>query len=501
MAFASDLISRLRQRVKDERVGRVAFRLLCDDPSATDCLVSVTEAGLLTVRPLNARRATTVSVDLSDPSYGTVRLLFDYLASMPGYQVVAERDMVDSWPSMDLRLVGELSCRAQAVALRHHMFSDEELLSITDDAARQHNVNYTAVTVPEEEGSFVLQLSEVICLRRLAQDSSRRRNLEFTTDQLIALADSLRADYDATVLRQRRALPVPTTLDEGTSGTKDIVVTSAYRRRPRWGAASPVAAAQPMHAPMLNDPAASDVEDVAVRLSWERPRDSQFYALELWRDTRPGIERPVSFAHSITDAMAVQRLTERRAYTARLCFRTTAPASGTNRVATVRNPARDDGALPGRGQLVSSFVDVGYTTMGGTEAFGPDTAPPLEPVTTYYYKLFAVSNTGEVSESREVTATTLAARARFDKDAPFDVLSGPAGTLVTAAGVNFHAGMTLTIGGKAVGSLTVVSATSITFTVPTFLNDASKDILHDVVLTSSTGLLDVITNGFTVSSS
>jgi hypothetical protein len=490
MALAFDLISRLRRVLKDERVGRIAFRLACVDRSASDCLLGVSEGGQLTTQPINARTARSLAVDLHDPSYGTVRRLYDYLAAQPGYQVVAELGMLDEFPSSGLRVVGSLSCLHDAVPLKHHIFSDDELEEILDDACRRHNVSYTASTVPDPESPFVLVLAHADALRRLASDAARRRGLEFTPDQLLDLAFNLERQYRDDTSRQRRALPVAKPLDSADPGQGEIVISQSFRRRHRHGLMSPTAAAQPPTVPVLREPSGLDAEDVKVTVRWTRNKDVGFYAYELWRDTRPNIERPHA-VHSITDPAQLLRQSVRRPSTARLCMRSVGPN-------TINDRAHAAGLMflsEDAGQIVTEFVDVGYSSDAANE-FGPDSAPPLEPLTTYYYRLFVISANNEVVGSNEIVVTTLTMRALLATTSPLSVTSGPAGTAVTITGSGFHAGMTVTLGGKPVGSLVVASATSASFTVPAFVNSQALNISHDLVVTSETGLVDVMANAF-----
>jgi hypothetical protein len=150
------------------------------------------------------------------------------------------------------------------------------------------------------------------------------------------------------------------------------------------------------------------------------------------------------------------------------------------------------------GQLVTTFTDVGSKEPWPSTApnQGAMMAPPIEPNTTYYYRMFIVSLNYEVVGSNVVFAHTLPLRAMLSESAPLTPLSAYAGDVITLAGLRFATGMTITIGGVPC-PVTIASPTSATVVMPTFLNPLAVGVAYDVVLTSSTGLTDVYAQGVT----
>lgn len=484
-----DLVSQLRQRLNDERVGRIAFRLQCNDSNASECLIQLSSAGVLTTSVIRAREATSLTVDLTDPAFNTVRKLYEHLATKKGYVVQAERDMENERPAIDLRIVGSLSCLGIAVPFRHHIFSDQELENLLSQACRRHNVSYTPATVPPQEEEFVLMLAQAQANRTLASDAAKRAGMEFTVDQLLGLANSQEKAYNEDVKRQHRVLPVARPMDEATYDRGEVVTTQSYRRSNRTGWQAPISAALYPVAPILSAEE-HHIEDVKVTLSWTRNRDNSFYAYELWRDTRPNIERP-SDVQLVTDVPAVLHDSVKRPYTAKLVFRSTGPHSSRAGVGTIAILSEQGG------QTVVGFTDTGFT-VENPNGLGPATAPPLEPDTVYYYKLFVINLNDEVVGSNEVTVKTLLQRPLFSSSNPEPAAptSGPAGTVVTLRGTGFTANMKCTVGGKVV-TPTFVNSTTVTIVIPAFANPNALNLRHDIVIEHETnGLIDVLANGF-----
>ena len=196
-----------------------------------------------------------------------------------------------------------------------------------------------------------------------------------------------------------------------------------------------------------------------MTLEWTKNAEQQFYAYELWRDTRPGIRRPAKQAGQVTSKLVHK-------------------STSTNE--------------PGQaGQLCTRVTDEG--TGIGMAGFP---APPLEPSTTYYYRVFTVGISGESAGSNEVMVTTKGLHPRLQESNALSVTAGPAGTVVELRGTSFVAGMTATFGGKPV-VVTYVSATRATIVVPTFGNPAAVNVQHDVVIFDPVSqLFDVLVGGF-----
>lgn len=492
MSISDSLVAQLRRRIFDERVGRAALRFACVDEAATDCLIAITAAKHLTTNVLNGRTAKALDVDLRSQKLDTVKLLAEFLQAQPGYQVITEPDFEPGHPSADLEVVGSLSILGQAVPLKHHLFSDKELEEVLANAVRRHNLSYTIETVPLNEQVFVLMLAHVEVNRILAGDSARRRNIEMSVDKLLEVADSIEKSYLGDIQRQQRAVPVPT-FDEGDVGQGDVVVGNFSRRSPRNGFWAPMSSKGVLQAPELFPFSPDDVEDTKITVHWKRNRDERFYAYELYRDTVPQVERPPSLV-ALPQGPETLRQSVKRPFTAKLVFRSFGSHSNKDNVgwATFVEQA---------GQLITDFVDIGTGDLppsGARQVAGADTAPPIEPETTYYYRLYIITLNYEVAGSNVISAKTRTLRALMDPftgSGPLVPSSGAAGDIIALKGQRFHTGMTLTVGGKPV-TLTILDTENATFPAPTFSNPAAANTLYDVVLTSTNGLKDVFAQGF-----
>ena len=477
------LVAQLRRRIMDERVGRTSFRLSCTDEAASDCLVAISAASVFTTTAYNARKAQNLSFDLTTFPTDTVKGLVEALQAAPGYEVICEQDFDPQHPAEDLSVVGSMSILGEATSFRHHLFSDSELLEVLDSACKRHNVAYTPETVPENEYVFVLMLAHSEACRRLASDSAKRRNLEQSAEQLLEVARDLEDSYSRDTRRQQRAIPVPK-VDEEDIKQGDIVIGTISRRSLRSGLFTPMANDGLVSAAVLEEPNPDlDIEDIKIRLRWKRNTNLRFHAYELWRDTQPNVERPSVIS---ADANRLQRDQIKQPYTSCLVFRSLSSNASSGNVGWAASSAQS-------GQLITTYVD-SAAPAGSSDGGTP--APPLEPSTTYYYRLFIISLNNEVYGSNVVGLKTKSMRALLSAP-PLAVAPavGPAGTEVTFKGTNFHTGMTITLGGKPV-TLTVVDAQTATGQVPTFYNPAAADSLYDVVLTSSNGLRDVLLQGF-----
>ena len=491
MPVPSSLVAQLRRRLKDERAGRTAFRFACVDQGATDCILQISRAGMLTTSCMNARQAVNLSLDLiNDARFVSVRQLFEYLNSQPGYACTVERDMDADHPASDIQLVGVTSCLNQAVPLRHHIWSDDELAEFTDLAARRHNVGYTGSIVPTPEETFVLMLAQAEAYRDLAGDAAKRNSLDYTAEQCLEMASNLESSYRMDIQRQGRALPVPVPMDEADVGRGEVITTNSYRRSLRTGWMAPIGATLDPTAVILD---IMSVEDTKIVLKWSMNRDIEFYAYELWRDTAPGVERPRDVS-TMTDVPSVLHDTVKRVYTSKLVMRSAGPHSIRERVGTIAILSEQGG------QTITSFVDTGFTSED-PRGLGPATAPPLEPGLTYYYRMFIVGLNDVVTGSNEVYATTLPQRPLFAKSLSLDKTAGPAGTVVTITGTNFPTGMLGKFGDKPV-AITVVNTTTATFVVPTFTNPNFVGLRYDIVIQDpNTKLIDVLGNGFMLTAS
>lgn len=473
MSISQSLVAQLRRRIMDERVGRTAFRFSCVDEAATDCFVSISSAKVLTTNALNARSADNLSIDLTANAYKTIKLLVEYLNTRAGYQAVVEQEFEPNHPSDDLEVVGSMSIVGHAASLRHHLFSDSELLEVLDNACRRHNVSYTPETVPRNEEIFILMLAQAEVNRRLAGDAAKRRGIETSVDQLLAVARDLESAYTADTRRQMRAIPVPK-FDEEATHTGDVVVGQFSRRSLRSGFFSPMAAEGLISAAKLDEPNPEDAEDTKILVHWRRNSDLRFYAYELWRDTSEVVERNVGAMNASEGQLLRDQV--KRPTTSKIVFRSYGGNSNKDNIgfATFVEQA---------GQLITAFIDDG-------------TVEPIEPDATYYYRLFIIGLNYEVVGSNTICVKTKGLRALLNKLAPIAPVQGNAGTLVTMNGTNFATGLGVSLGGKAAVPVTIIGPTQATFVIPTFNNPAAVEHLYDVVVTSANGLRDVLAKGF-----
>lgn len=493
MATSVSLVAQLRRRIKDDRVGRTAFRLACNDSNASECLLSLTESGRLTTTVINGRDAKALNVDLTDFRYDTIRKLVEYLKLQDGYECIPEQDYNPDHPSIDIKVMGSMDIQNEACPFAHHLFSDSELYEILKKACQRHNISYLPETTPENEYEFVLMLATAMVQRELARDAAKRKGLETSVTELLAAADAEERAYSGDVRRQQRVIPTPK-FQEDDTGTGDVVVGSVYRRSGRNGYNAPLASAMGPTVPVLEEPGTEDVEDVKVTLRWKRNHDLNFHGFELWRDTVPNVRRPPD-RQLVTDPPQLLRLSTKLPYTAKLVYRAHGPNLARDRVGFSTFSESS-------GQLVCQFVDTGLS-QDRWPTDGAGAAPSLEPETTYYYRLFVQSLNGEWTASNTVAATTLAMRALMKSPKPLSPDYGPSGTLVTVLGSGFT-GLTsgsppggVTLGGKPVQSLIIVSDSVLTFVVPVFKNPNASVGRMDLVLVSpNTGLIDVYANAF-----
>lgn len=474
------LVSLLRKRLSDVRHNRVAFTFALVDQSASDGEIEI-KYGNLRTNITNSVQADDLLINLSDLGVDTVGGLVDFLKTKPGYALTEDRQIDREHPSIDLAVIGFGDFgRRSPVTVAHRRWSDSELLGLIAEGVQRHNISYTPATVPENEFQFVLNLANALALRQLANNAVKRQGLDSTVEDLIKLAESYERAYKDDRKRQERAIPVPTIRDDDV-GEGDIVQGEMFRRSGRTGFVSPMSANLPPEPPEFFEPLDEDIRDTSIRLRWKRPRDYDFYAVEVWRDTKEDVRR----SRSGTLARNPTALTReaQAVTTSKLVFQTFGANSNFDSVSFAT-------FLEEFGQLITSFIDgVDSTTIrSGVKAL------PLEPETSYYYRLYIVDLNYEIVDSQTIRATTKRMRARADETTPLDVVQGPlgGGTAVTMTGTRFHDGMQVKLGDKLVNNLAVVNPTTATFTSPEYINDQIVNSQLDLVIISDTGLEDIL---------
>lgn len=463
------LLRLLRARLVDDRHSRLSFVLRVDDRAARSATVEIANGSLRT-SVAGASRADDLGISLFDSQVATIRGLIDYLNMRPGYVAEADRQYDGDHPSSDLRIEGLFgNLLGNGVAFYHRRFSDAELFDILKSACTRHNITYSPENVPEGEHQFVLAFAHSEALRVLATNAAKRRGLSETVQDLLAISDSLERSNQADVRRQQRAVPVPE-VAASKIGAGDIILGQVSRQSLRTGMRGPIASALPPDRPVLHEPAYEDVEDTSVRLTWDRMRTPDLLCFEIWRDVREDVRRQQT----------------RRPSTSRMVYR----SQNSTARAMFRTVAFD---MASHSNLRTEYTD-GIENESGVR----DRVLPLDPDTTYYYRLYAINTQGEMVDSDVIGVTTKPMRAQLADTSPLDVLYGPleGGTEITFTGSNFHEGMTIHLGDKLVTELTIVSATEATGLSPAYNNSAMDGVSVDVVVTSTTGLAHVTQEAF-----
>lgn len=520
----SDLGSKLRSRLSDERAGVAAFTL----QATPNCKYAYLEIanGIMTVtveQPSQGLQS--VRFYLSDPRYDTVRKLANEFDKLIGYTVVPDTAMIGAHPSQDLRIDGVPDIHKAAYQLRHHIFSDEELNNILIEAITLHNPNYTSTSsVPNAEHPYVIMKACAHAYRILASDSAKRKGLDTDAKTFLALSRDMEEQYTRDHRRQERILPAPKA-DESAMGAGDAVNGMMFRRSLRAGYNASYRNSLPPVPPQLFDPSDDDVEDVQVRLRWSQNREQSFSYYEVWRDTQPVVERciagrltneyPVNSINNVVDPGPDLPISTQysRATTSKQVLGVSA---GANRI----SPVFDGFFFWTAAELAGSNI-VNATFIDGLIFNNPGTGldsllgEPLEPEMTYYYRVYALNWNGEVVPSKVLKVTTKPIRAKFARMIPsnsanaqlagnaISPLQGPiaGGTTITILGTDFPAtGLMVTLGGKPCTDIVIVSSTELTCQSPAFVNTDFIGQQLDIVLLSPTSLKDIALRAWTYTS-
>jgi hypothetical protein len=224
---------------------------------------------------------------------------------------------------------------------------------------------------------------------------------------------------------------------------------------------------------------------------------------ELWRDTQPQVERCISgrLAAAGTSAQLPTETQFSRSSTSKQVYGT-GQGSGVSPVFDgFTFGTRAD--LSGSGVSSPCFIDgiVSNNPAGGTSA---TLGEPLEPGTTYYYRLYIRNINGEMTPSDVLRVQTRAQRALFARNANGTLSSScisptsgtiAGGTSVTITGTGFTQGCVLKINGK-VCTITSLSSTQLVVTTPGQTNASFVGRYLDVVLESPNGLKDIVLSGW-----
>lgn len=462
-----NVINLLRGRLSDDSASKESFFLRVSD-NASEAFVQL-YSGLLQTNLINSVNGKNLSVDLNDSRYDTVQKLIQYLNAQKGYVAQASVFIDQDFPSSELELLTtDVDLTEGPVSFYHRRFSNKELIDILDMSARAHNLNYTYQTIPEAEVQLVLEMAHSKALLRLANDTVKRAGMDIDSAGLLKLSQSYADSYQEILTRQRRAVPVPS-INDSEIGEGDIVSGHIYRASQKTGRMTHRLNTNPPERPVLFEPKDLEVGDDYVVLKWLKPGDSDITHVSLWRDTNPNVQGVSELVQPL--------------FTSRSVF------SGNSRYYSMYG-----GLFDVRAETHCTYID-GLDNQNGD-------VWPLEPLTTYYYKMYVSNANGFSVDSNVITCKTKAPRARFSVVDAVPKLTPTTGSLaggtaLVIRGTHLHVGMKVWVGDKLATDLVIVNATTLTCVTPTVFNVLFKDKPLSVVLQSNTGLKDIMVNGWT----
>lgn len=481
------LVSDLRERIQDTRPAVKSFTLAVT--SRVSGARALLRTGFLSVIVEGGSGIQSIKWDLSDPSLNTAGRLLSALNAAPGYQATPGELFNPDVPSEELSAggayveIGRVGSSAAtaggtpttwgspaALQVSHRLFSDAALQRILEVAAREHNPHYTLAIVPPAEQGLVLTRAEAAVFRELAAWAARAKQLEMDAGVLLSQAQDRDRKY-LTDVNGRLARTLPSAkADDNRLGTGDVTQGVILRAGLRSYGSVPYGSSLPANPPLLFEPADDDVEDTRVRVRWERSTEARFAFYELWRDTQANVERASPAEEGLAASSSV-------------CVFGVRAAGGGPSFGTSAD------AFSATGRL-ASFVDEGPGAS----------APPLEPETEYYYRLFAFNRNGEATPSRVIRVRTKAVRAKLRRlaDRSLDMSAvtprtGPlaGGTSLTLLGTGFAQGVEVTLNGKTC-AITLLEGTRIQCVTPGFTNTELVDKPLDLVIASPNGLREIV---------
>jgi hypothetical protein len=483
------LVQLLRERIPDDTYTRPGFTLaLAPVANARSAVLEISN-GYLRTTIVNGS-APDLNISLTSIGTSTLGGLTNAFQNNRFYCVAKDGEMHHDHPSIDLKPIGSGSLLKGGVALNHRRFSDSELRRVLALAAQRQNVNYTVSTVPDTELVFVCTLAAADICRIMAQDAVKRRGLSMDTAALLELAKSYEEQWKNDVKWQRRAIALPKVKDSDVK-RGDVIVGTLYRPSFRTGYQTQTATNEEPELPRLHEPMDQEVQDTQVRITWDSIKDSDFYGMELWRDTVDDVQR--SQLGNATISPTETQFNQPLPTTASLVFASIGASTRHGRsVLTQYGEAS--------GVSVNTFVD-GHDNREDFQLVVADSdAPPPEPETTYYYRLYVFDLNRLAIGSNVVRARTKRLRAILSRDATPIITPNQApmagGTAVTVKGERFHAGMRLRLGDKLLENLVVVDTETATATVPAVFNIGILSVNIDLSVESDTGLKDLVKDVF-----
>jgi IPT/TIG domain len=481
----NDLVADLRKRLSDDRASVGAFSLQVTGNCRSASLEIAN--GHLCVTVEGGEDVRSIRFPLSSPLYSTIGSLSSAISGTKGYAVANDAAINMSFPSSELRVEGFPDISNQrSYTFRHNVFSTDELRGFLEDAIAAHNSNYTLSNVPAAERHLVLYKAVAAANRALASDAVRRKSIDSEPSTLISIAQDAEAQYDRDRERQARVIPVPKA-DETRIGTGDVIVGRLTRFSLRRGYNAEARSAVPPQPPVLLEPEDVDITDVTVRLRWQPMREIYFVRFELWRDTKPDVERSLS-------GQAVERgLPTTKSQYSRPTTAKRVSGWGLNNGMS----GRFDGVTFG------IHAEFGMGTQVPNTVFEDGLTPgdPLRPEFTYYYRLYGMNTNGEVNASDVLRVKTKKQRALFKRSGELlasDAITpqtGPlaGGTSIVILGNYFEPGTRVEIGG-APCTITTQTDTQLTVLSPAVNSTAFSGVELNIVLISPTKLEDIAYN-------
>jgi hypothetical protein len=468
MPFA-DLVSELRRVIRDTKPVMTALTVSVQDTAVTSATLELTDGRLILAVSGGTMRGFDLLLvgGLTD----TVGKLHQHLQRYPSVAVEANAEMNEEHPTSDLEPFGPIDVRQQGAQLRHHVFSNWELDKILERAALRHNPSISPMAIPAAERELVLTLAQSLVLKIKAQDAVKRKGTDSDVATLLSLAADLETQYERDAKRLQRAIQAVPEAPNGTVGVGDVMTGNLWRRSARTGFKTPLGVAEgPPIVPLL-EPDERDPEDTAARVRWTKAKVADFYAYELWMDTREETLRERETSQMAGFAIGgIQPRGADRVSSSKLVFRAFGPSAN-------RQTMAFSTFIETQGQLITSF-NVGE----------------LEPETDYFFRLYVKDLNFEETCSEVVRVRTKALRSKFDRDLtalPTTKNIGQTFTVTFDADWGTFSPTThqVTLGGKVVVPV-LVSGTTYTITVPSFFQVGSGKT-KDLVVLSPNGLLDV----------
>lgn len=294
MAFATlaSLRSELRLRISDVAATLEAFRLRCTDPAAKTVRLTITATMLTTT--VTGGSAAGLSITLTGK---TVRQVVDEIQAVALYSVSLSPAASAEHSATDFRLTPAtgVSIGNADYTVQTHAFSDTELDTVLENAAKTHSPSFTASTVPEKESGLVLLLAHILVCHIMAHDNSRFYPIAGVigdadkgsrVKRYLDVARALREEYDTQV--ERLGIK-PTDDEDGDDETGVIEVGTLRRNNLRIGARVPLYANTKPRAVtgLAVSKTAGPVEDPSTELflSWDRTREPNFSRIVVLRQT------------------------------------------------------------------------------------------------------------------------------------------------------------------------------------------------------------------------